>query len=210
MSELLVKYKDFWKQVKTIADDNGITGFHIVYSGAGDEGCIDEVNMLKGGKRRRLTKKQAAVETEIDTDEFGNEMRPHPWAHDDEVFSDLEDSKLVVPNVVQKREMFDAELGWRLYEFVGDLPLAEAVKKIGYAVTNAWFPGWEINEGSNGVLYLYPKYIEFEFTEYYEDESERGHKCYSETVKFQDFEDWDYDLGYRGKCVDEICNEDDE
>jgi hypothetical protein len=214
MNELLAKYKAFWKEVGPIVAEKGITGFRIAFSGVGDCGCIDELDFITGGKRRRLTARQAAIEEDIDVDEFGNKMRPHPWLHDSETFTDLEESKLVLPNVAQKREVMDPELGWKIEDFVGDMPLAEVVKKVGYAVINTWFPGWEINEGSNGVVHFYPKYIEFEFTEYYEKGNKQGHKCYSETVKFPEFEGWDYDDGYRGFHVDMLlddeASEDDE
>jgi hypothetical protein len=213
MNPLLAKYKAFWKQVDATVIANGITGFHITFSGIGDCGQIDEVNTFIGKRGRRLTPRQVAIEAEIDTDEFGNKMRPHPWNHHTETFADLEESGLVIPNVHQKQEIFVPGEGWKIEDSVGDMPLAEVVKKMAYAVMNGWFPGWEINAGSNGFFYFYPTYIEFEFTEYFEDYEKQpgkrveGHKCYSETVRFHEFEGWDYDEGYRGFHIDQIVDE---
>jgi hypothetical protein len=207
MSDLLIQYKAFWKQVKSVVAENGFTGFHITFSGCGDNGQIDEVNTFTGNRSRRLSPRQAAIEAEIDTDAYGNSMRPHPWLHDTETFESLQDSDLVIPNVKQTRELFVENEGWKTEEFVGDMPLIDVVKTMAYDVAATWFGSWETDEGSNGVLYFYPKYIEFEYTEYYEKENEQGHKCYSETVRFKDFEDWDYDVGYRGFCIDAIYEE---
>jgi len=214
MNKLLAKYKAFWKQVQPVVDEQGFTGFHITFSGVGDCGQIDEVSTFTGKRARRLTPKQEAIEAEIDTDEAGNEMRPHPWSHGTETFESLDDSELVIPNVPQKRERVVEGEGWKTEDFVGDMPLVEVVKMMGYAVMNTWFPGWEINAGSNGSFYFYPTYIEFEFTEYFEDYEKQpgkrveGHKCYSETVRFHEFEGWDYDEGYRGYHIDQIIDED--
>jgi hypothetical protein len=213
MSELLAKYKAFWKQVKPIADANNITGFHITFSGVGDCGQIDEIQTFTGARSRRLSARQVKIEAEIDTDEFGNEMRPHPWNHGTETFADLEESGLVLPNAQIKVERLEAG-EWKTEETIGDMPLAEVVKKMGYAVANTWFSGWEINAGSYGSFYFYPNCIEYEFTEYFEDYNMQpgnrveGHKCYSESVKFSEFEDFDYDEGYRGFHIDQIIEED--
>jgi hypothetical protein len=214
MNELLSKYKDFWKQVKPVVDANGFTGFHITFSGCGDCGQIDEIQTFTGKRARRLTPRQVKIEMSIDTDRFGNSMRPHPWNHGTETFADLEESGLVIPNVHQKQEIFVPGEGWKIEDSVGDMPLAEVVKKMAYEVAYTWFGGWEINAGSNGSFYFYPKYIEFEFTEYFEDydmqpgKEVQGHKCYSETVRFHEFEGWDYDEGYRGYHIDQIIDED--
>jgi hypothetical protein len=213
MSELLENYKTFWKRVKPLAQEQGITGFRIQFAGSCDNGSIEEIDMIKGGKRKRKSKKEMESDESSETDEFGNKMRPHPWEHSDETFVNIEDdtgslgAALVVPNVPHKKETFEG--GWKIEEVVGDLTLSEVVKTIGYEVVNRWFPGWEINDGAQGTLYFYPTYIEMDFMEFYDDENSRGHKCYSETIKFQDF-DFDYDVGYRGKYLDELKDDDDE
>jgi hypothetical protein len=196
----LEKYKHFWKQIEPVVAEHDITGFHVVWAGCGDNGHIDELNILQGGKRRPNRSKK------LEEDSYGNKMSVHPWWHDREKFVSFDDLELVVPDVTQIKETFKD--GWVKEEIVGDCPLEELVMTMSYVLCRAWFPGWEINDGSTGTFYFYPKCVEFEFIEYYtEDEDgqeEQGHKTYSLSVPFREFDNMDYDDGYRGRCIDQV------
>lgn len=204
---LVDAYKKFWSDVENVASDHGVTGFFVTFSGAGDDGSIDELQAITGIRPGRMTDEQIAIEEEIDTDQFGNSMKPHPWSHLDEDFQDLEGLNITMTGVEQEREVFVEGEGWKTSRVVADFPLIEMVKRLACEVAYIWFPGWETNSGSSGTLYFYPEDVEFEFTEYYEEGKEQGHRCYSETVPVDELHSLHTDLGYRGKCVDAI-NED--
>jgi len=198
MMSVLAKYKAFWKQVDAVVKEHGFQGFRVVWSGIGDCGQIDELDVITGGKRRANRSKKYTI------DIYDNIMQPAPWLHDKETFAGLYNLNLVIPNCPRVKETFKD--GWVKEETVGDYPLSELVIELSYVFMNHWFPGWELNDGSTGTFYFYPKYVEYTFIQYYRDlegsDDTEGHKTYSSTVRFKDFEGFDYDDGYLGECVD--------
>lgn len=201
MSDLLTQYKAFWKQVAEPVKAHGITGFYVTFSGGGDEGQIDEIGFIKDGKRTVNRSKKNEV------DSYGNEVRPHPWLHKNEdivLFEDVAD--ILVPDVKTFREKFQ-DGKWVKEEVITSVTLEELTSEIMYEVMNEWFSGWETDDGSFGTIYMYPRCVEYEFGSYFENSRQRGVSMFSNSVQFKDFQDWDYDCGFRGRHVDEVFDE---
>lgn len=200
--DIIQEYKSFWRSLKPITEKQPIKGFVIEFSGSGDEGQIDDVTIITGGRRTKTSKKEKGMQ-----DDFGHaEIPPHPWSHKNEQVLDEEAAAaLVVPNMKVMEETCDNGI-WVKREVVKDISLIEHVTELTYKLMEIWWSEWEVNEGSRGTVYLYPKEAEYEFIKYFEDydELQRGVRYYSHKFELEDFEAIEYEnYDARGIWVDE-------
>ena len=202
MGNIIEEYKTFWKTLKPLMATQPIKGFSIEFSGSGDEGQIDDVYVITGGRRVKTAK---TVKGE--KDDYGHdEIPPHPWNHKGETILDEESTqKLVIGQQKTEKESFVEGKGWVKEEIITEIPLIELVREMAYKLLEVWCDEWEVNEGTRGTIYLYKKEAEYEFIKYFEDydECQYGVRYYSKCFEVDDFDCIRYeDYDSRGIWVD--------